>query len=59
MMEQVLSLAKTQGAVTRRDVEDLLTVSQATSNRLIKRMLQYKLLSQQGRGKNTRYTIAQ
>ncbi len=59
MMEQVLSLAKTQGAVTRRDVEDLLTVSQATSNRLIKRMLQYKLLSQQGRGKNTQYTIAQ
>ena len=52
---KVLELAREQGAVSRRDVEALLGLGQSSTGRLIKRMLQEGLLTQDGKGKNTKY----
>lgn len=54
---QVIRLIEAQGAVTRRDVETLLNVSQTTTGRILKQMLQNGQLQQQGKGKNTKYTL--
>lgn len=55
--EQVIRLMEAQGAVTRKDVETLLNVSQTTTGRLLKQMLQEGLLQQEGKGKNTKYVL--
>lgn len=52
---QILNLLNKNGVIVRSDVDTLLNVSQATSNRLLKRMISKGLLCQEGTGKNTRY----
>ena len=53
--ERVLACAETKGSITRSDVDALLGVSQATSNRLLKRMAAEGLLRQDGSGRRTQY----
>jgi ATP-dependent DNA helicase RecG len=53
--ERILSLAKKQGTITRKEVEHLLDIGQTTSGRLLKKAIEKGLLVQEGTGKNTRY----
>ena len=53
--EQILSFVAENGSVVRSDVDILLGVSQATANRILKRMVSEGLLYQEGRGRKTRY----
>lgn len=53
--ERVLAFAETKGSITRSDVDAFLGVSQATSNRLLKRMAAEGLLRQDGSGRRTQY----
>lgn len=53
--EQILAWIEANGHVVRSDVDALLHVSQATANRILKRMVADGLLRQEGRGRGTRY----
>ncbi len=55
--EKVITLAKEQGFVTRKEVESLLGMSQTTCGRLLKRMTGNGQIIQTGRGKTTRYCL--
>lgn len=51
----ILSYVESNGRIARSDVDLLLDVSQATSNRILKRMVAAGMLYQEGRGKRTIY----
>ena len=55
--EKVLKYARIHGAVTRKDVIQLLKVSTSTAARVIKKLVKRNLLKQCGKAKNTYYTI--
>lgn len=55
--EKVLEYARSQGVITRNDVIKLLGVSTSTASRVIRRMVKNNLLKQNGKAKNTNYTI--
>ncbi len=52
---KILAFLNDHDYVVRSDVDALLKVSQATSNRLLKRMVAKGLLYQNGSGRNTKY----
>ncbi len=52
---KILSFIERNGQITRSDVDELLEVSQATSNRILKRMVKDGLIYQDGIGRNTKY----
>lgn len=51
----VLSHIREHGSIVRQEVETLLGVKTSAANRLLKRMMDDKLISVTGKGKNTRY----
>lgn len=53
--DKILSLIREHGTVTRKEAETALGISQATCVRLLKRMIQKQLITQEGKGKNTYY----
>lgn len=53
--ERILSLLSSRESIVREDVDALLGVSQSTSNRILKRMMEKQFILQSGSGKNTRY----
>lgn len=53
--ELILNLIYSAGYVVRSDVDKLLNVSQSTSNRILKNMVEKGLIHQDGNGKNTKY----
>ncbi len=53
--ERILTFAELHGYIVRNDVDTLLGVSQATANRILKRMVADGLLYQDGSGRRTRY----
>ena len=53
--QKVMDLITKKNSVTRRDVEQLLNVSQASANRILKHMTAQGLVYQDGSGKNTAY----
>ncbi len=55
--DKVITLAKKQGAVTRKEVEILLGISQTTCGRLLKQMVGNGLIVQEGKGKTTHYCL--
>ena len=55
--EKVLEYARTHGAVTRNEVMGLLEVSISTAARVLKKLVKSNLLKQNGKGRNTNYTI--
>ena len=55
--EKVLEYARFHGAVTRNDVIALLGVSTSTASRVIRKMVKSNLLKQNGKARNTNYTV--
>ena len=55
--ERVLEYARSHGAITRNDVIELLKVSSSTASRVIRRMVKSNLLKQNGKARNTNYTV--
>lgn len=55
--EQVIAYIREHGSITRPEAQSLLQVSQATANRLLKRMLAQGSIHQEGAGRGTRYLI--
>lgn len=53
----ILKNIEKNGFIARNDVERLLDVSQATANRIIKKMIDKKMIVQVGTGKKTRYVM--
>ncbi len=53
----LLSLLRTNGTLTRRDVEETLRIKTATAIRLLKRMTDDGLIQTVGKGRNTHYVI--
>lgn len=56
--EKILEYAQSHGAITRNDVIELLEVSTSTASRVIRKMVKSNLLKQNGKARNTNYTIA-
>ncbi len=57
--EKVLEYVSTHGVVTRSDVIELLKTSPSSACRVLRNMVADKLLIQNGKAKNTYYSIAQ
>ena len=55
--EKVLDYARSHGTVTRNDVIALLGVSTSTASRVIRKMVKSNLLKQNGKARNTNYTV--
>lgn len=55
--EKVLKYARFHGTITRNDVIELLEVSTSTASRVIRRMVKSNLLKQNGKARNTNYTV--
>lgn len=55
--ERVLEYAMSHGAITRNDVIALLEVSTSTASRVIRKMVKNNLLKQNGKARNTNYTV--
>ena len=55
--EKVLEYARSHGTVTRNDVIVLLGVSTSTASRVIRKMVKSNLLKQNGKARNTNYTV--
>lgn len=53
--DRILSFIETNGYIVRSDAQELLDVSQATANRILKRMAANGLLYQEGNGRKLRY----
>ena len=53
--ERILNFITANQFIVRSDVDALLGVSQSTSSRILKRMLENGMLLQVGTGKNTKY----
>ncbi|MDO5399505.1 MAG: putative DNA binding domain-containing protein [Eubacteriales bacterium] len=53
--QKILAYLEDHDHITRSEADVLLNVSQATSNRILKRMVKEGLLCQDGSGRNTRY----
>lgn len=55
--ERVLEYARSHGVITRNDVIELLEVSTSTASRVIRKMVKSNLLKQNGKARNTNYTV--
>lgn len=53
----IVKYAKEKGFITRKQTEELLGVSQATSARILKQLVEMGILKQEGNGKRTIYKI--
>lgn len=53
--ERILAYLTANEHMVRGEVDKLLGVSQATSSRILKRMLEKRVIAQEGSGKNTKY----
>ena len=56
-VEKILTFIKANGQITRSDIDKLLGVSQSTSSRILKNMVNEGLICQDGSGRNTKYKI--
>lgn len=57
--EKILEYARTHGSITKNDVIELLEVSASTAARVIRKMVKGNLLKQNGKARNTHYTIVE
>ena len=57
--EKILEYTRTYGSITKNDVDGLLEVSASTAARVIRKMVKGNLLKQNGKARNTHYTIAE
>lgn len=54
----ILRMLETQPELSRKEIDAALDVSQSTSTRILKHMVETGLIKIAGKGKNTRYTLA-
>lgn len=52
---RILAYLSTKAYIVRSEVDKLLGISQSTSSRILKRMLEKNFIAQEGTGKNTKY----
>lgn len=57
--KKVLYLTREQGTITRRDAEALLGLSQTSTGRVLRQLMDKSLLVQEGKGKNSKYCLAE
>ena len=57
--ETVIALAKKQSVFTRKDVEQVLGISQTTCGRLLRQMVEKGLIIQEGKSRNTHYRLSE
>ncbi|MEF2953091.1 MAG: putative DNA binding domain-containing protein [Blautia sp.] len=57
--EKILEYTRTYGSITKNDVVGLLEVSASTAARVIRKMVKGNLLKQNGKARNTHYTVAE
>ena len=55
--EKVLEYTRTHGAVTKKNVTELLEVSKSTAGRILKDLVENNLLNQYGKARSTKYTL--
>ena len=55
--EKVLEYAKSHGVLTKNDVTKLLKVSASTATRILQRLVKENQLKQNGKARNTHYTV--
>ncbi|HHV10592.1 MAG TPA: AAA family ATPase [Clostridiales bacterium] len=55
--EKVLELAKRNGTITRKDIEQFTELKQTAAGRLLRNMVKENLLVQKGQGRSTEYTL--
>lgn len=55
--EKIMGYIKTHGFITKNDALELLEVSSSTTSRIIRKMVKNNLLKQNGKARNTYYTI--
>ncbi len=55
--EKVLELAKRNGTITRKDIEQFTELKQTAAGRLLRNMVKGNLLVQKGQGRSTEYTL--
>lgn len=55
--DEILLAAEQRGYITRKDVEELLGISQATAARLLKKLTEDKKLVSIGNGRNVKYSL--
>ena len=55
--ERILEYARANGAITKNDVVELLEISTSTASRIIRKMVKSSLLKQNGKARNTNYTV--
>ena len=55
--EKILEYTRTYGSITKNDVVGLLEVSASTAARVIRKMVKGNLLKQNGKARNTHYTV--
>ncbi len=58
-VEQVILLAQQNHLISRKEVQETLSVGQSTAGRLLKQLLDVGLLLQHGNGKNIRYYLSE
>lgn len=51
----ILAFVNKNGSITRKNIENLLGISQSSANRILKNMLNNSILYQDGNGKNIKY----
>lgn len=57
--EKILEYARQNDSITRNEVMELLDVSASTALRLIRKLVKNNLLKQDGKARNTKYTITE
>lgn len=57
--EKILEYVRRHSAITKNEVVDLLEVSASTAARVIRKMVKANLLKQNGKARNTHYSIAE
>ncbi|MCF0145223.1 MAG: putative DNA binding domain-containing protein [Eubacterium sp.] len=55
--KKVLEYTRTHGAVTKKNVTELLEVSKSTAGRILKDLVENNLLNQYGKARSTKYTL--
>lgn len=56
--EKILEYTRIHGVITKNNAMELLEVSASTASRVIRKMVKNNLLKQNGKARNTHYTIA-
>lgn len=56
---KILDFIRSQGRITRNDVENLLEVSASTASRILRRMVKNNILEQCGKARSTKYILSE